>query len=465
MKKILYGSLLAGAMLASACEDDHKPDWNETSPFDVAVTSVSIADGAVVSTSTNEIEVVYDYDVALNSLATITLNNEAVEAEIKDGNRLIASISLTAGENYVFNIPANAVAGIGSKSFAPEVTVTFSTEGAAKIMDSSLAARTLTNPNATAETVKLYNLLLENYGKKQFSGVMGEVAWSTTFADMVADAAGKYPAIVGFDYIHLASSPANWIDYGDITPVKNVWDAGSIPSLMWHWNVPKSSTDSSLGYDASSDEFKASNVLVDGTWENQVATADVEKLAGYLQLLQDAGIPVLWRPFHEAAGDYTWGHWFWWGNCGTDTTKELWKWLRDKLQGEYGLNNLIWVWTVQTADEGKAASLAKMQGAYPGDDVVDIVGTDIYADALSNQSSQFELVYNTVAGKKMVALTECGNLLDVDASFADGALWSYFMGWYELKDGQPVFGEWNTAGEWKRILDNPLVLNRGDFEN
>lgn len=54
---------------------------------------------------------------------------------------------------------------------------------------------------------------------------MGEVAWSTTFSDMVAEAAGKYPAIVGFDYIHLASSPADWIDYGDITPVKEAWDA------------------------------------------------------------------------------------------------------------------------------------------------------------------------------------------------------------------------------------------------
>ena len=117
---------------------------------------------------------------------------------------------------------------------------------------------------------------------------MGEVAWSTQFTDLIHSATGEYPAIIGFDYIHLASSPADWINYGDITPVKNAWEAGSIPTITWHWNVPKSQDDPSLGYDASSDAFNAANVLIDGTWENTVATADVEKVAGYLKLLQDA---------------------------------------------------------------------------------------------------------------------------------------------------------------------------------
>ena len=189
----------------------------------------------------------------------------------------------------------------------------------------------------------------------------------------------------------------------------------------------------------------------------------MEKLAGYLTLLQDAGIPVLWRPFHEAAGDYTWGAWFWWGNSGVETTKQLWYWLREKLINEYGLKNLIWVWTVQTSDEGKLAPLSKLQEAYPGDDAVDIIGADLYEEALSNHTDQFELLYNLVEGRRMVALTECGNLLEVDKAFSEGALWSYFMGWYDMNDsGQFGFHQWNTNNEWKTILDNPLVINRGD---
>ena len=458
-------ALLMGGATLTACDDDHKPDWEITAPFDVKAESVSIENGATVALSTEKIEIVYNTAVVLNPRAEITMTGDALKGvEIVDGNRLVVEISLSKGKTYTLTIPANAVAGIGSKTFAPAMELTFSTEkGGGVITDASKVAASPINAAATAEAKALYTFLRENYGKKQLSGVMGEVAWATTFSDMVAAEAGKYPAIVGFDYIHLAYSPSNWIDYGDISPVKGAWDAGSIPAMTWHWNVPVSEDGGDGSFNASSDQFKASNVLVEGTWENRVATADVEKLAGYLKLLQDAGIPVLWRPFHEAAGDYTWGAWFWWGNSGTEVTKELWSWLHTKLTDEYGLNNLIWVWTVQTSDEGKPASMDKIRAAYPGDALVDIVGVDLYEAPLSDCTGQFELLYNLVEGKKMVALSECGNLLDVDAALEAGALWSYFMGWYEMENGLPVFNQWNTAGEWKSILNNPAVINRGDF--
>lgn len=448
----------------AACDDDHKPDWNDPAPFDTNIISMSITDGETVPVSTNAFVVTYDNDIAVNSLATVTINGNPVDSlKVVDNTTLAAYFSLAKGKSYTLNIPANTVTAIGSKTFAPEVTVTFSTPRPDALINKSLVANSLTNANATAEAKAVYKLLLDNYGSRQLSGSMGEVAWGTGFYDLVSNAAGKKPAIIGFDYIHLAYSPANWIDYGDITPVKSAWEAGSIPAMTWHWNVPTSEGGLPDSFNAQNDQFKASNVLVDGTWENSVALADVEKLAGYLTLLQDAGIPVLWRPFHEAAGDYTWGAWFWWGNSGVDTTKQLWAWLHDKLTNEYGLNNLIWVWTVQTSDAGNIASISKMKEAYPGDELVDIVGTDLYVDSYSNQFDQFEAVYNTVDGKKIVALTECGNLIEVDNALAEGALWSYFMGWYEQDSNGPAFIDWNTADEWQTILNNPIVLNRGDL--
>lgn len=577
MKKFRY--ILASALVGfafTACEDDHEPDWNEPSPFDITVSSVSIEDGATVGPDVNSIEVVYSNEISLNSLVEVTLTDTKLDSLlIKDGNRLVAYFQLKKGKNYTFNIPGRAVAGVGSMTFAPEVTVNFATERS-HLINPSLVSRSLTNANATAEAKAVYNMLLNNYGEKQLSGAMGEVAWGTAFCDLVKQESGKFPAIVGFDYIHLASSsPSSWIDYGDITPVKKIWDAGSIPAMSWHWNVPTAKPGSEtlwtgeqvmpadwsgsiqlnddaakaklanvvegsvitvktkdvaagaqgsvkngetwggltsaleyfditgdytvtvtsemistikekgiiisghdytatevtvtnpaggkLSFDASSKAFVASNVLVEGTWENQVATADVAKLAGYLKLLQDAGIPVLWRPFHEAAGDYTWGAWFWWGNSGVDITKQLWSWLRDKLTNEYGLNNLIWVWTVQTSDEGKLADMSKIRAAYPGDDLVDIVGADLYVDPMTNQTEQFETIHNLVGGKKIVALTECGNLLDPEAAYIDGALWSFFMGWYEQEGDTPSFIQWNKSNEWSTVLNNPLVLNQGDL--
>jgi mannan endo-1,4-beta-mannosidase len=36
--------------------------------------------------------------------------------------------------------------------------------------------------------------------------------------------------------------------------------------------------------------------------------AQVDTTAFYLKKLQDARVPILWRPYHEMNGD-----WFWWG--------------------------------------------------------------------------------------------------------------------------------------------------------
>lgn len=118
---------------------------------------------------------------------------------------------------------------------------------------------------------------------------------------------------------------------------------------------------------------------------------------------------------------------------------------------------------MQTSDEGKLATEAQVKSAYPGDEYVDIVGADIYADALSDQTDQFALINQAVEGKKIVALSETGNLLDVEAQLNENCLWSYFMGWYEQDGNGPGFLTWNKNNEWSTVLNNPAVLNRGDF--
>ena len=459
MMKKLFCLFLIPLALASCSDKADSNKIDRTLLPAPEVESTNIANGSNVDVFTDSLIVAYNAIVVYNPLSPVTISEgEITSCYIKDNTELVVKFNSVIGHAYTICVNDKSVLGRESRKYAEGFDITFTSTA-----DISVVQNSLTNANATEPAKKLYNFLLENYGKKVISGAMGEVAWNTGFCDMIYATSGKYPAIVGFDYIHLASSPANWIDYGDITPVKKIWDAGSVPAMTWHWNVPKSENGSVDGYDASSSQFKASNVLVEGTWENKVAVADVEKLAGYLKLLQNAGIPVLWRPFHEAAGDYSWGNWFWWGNSGVETTKELWKWLRDKLTNEYGLNNLIWVWTVQTSDQGKPAAVAKMEEAYPGDDLVDIVGVDIYPEeTMTNQSAQFELLYKLVKGKKLIALSECGNLVDIDSAFDDGALWSYFMGWYEMDDnGNPTFNQWNTNNEWSNVLNNPLVLNRG----
>lgn len=452
-------------MLASCGSENSQPEATPPS-----VTGSSIEENSVIEAdAVSSITLTFSEDIeVVNPSHSVLVNESAsrrtpLEEGHAAGKTWTIPVSLDFDSHYTLTVTGTSVKAKASGIFAKPYTLKFSTAPRKMPDIVSSDIEPLVNPNATAMAKKVHEFLKENYGKYQLSGAMGEVAWGSEFCDLIYKAAGKYPAIIGFDFIHIPYSPSNWIDYSDISPVRDAWANGSIPAMTWHWNVPTSKDEGSISFNASSSEFRASNVLVEGTWENQVALADVEKVAGYLKLLQDADIPILWRPFHEAAGDYKWGAWFWWGNSGVETTKKLWNWLREKLEKEYGLNNLIWVWTVQTSDEGKTANMSKIREAYPGNDVVDIVGTDLYLEPFANSSTNFNILFDLVEGKKIVALSECGNLLDVDSALSDGALWSYFMGWYDMPDGVFGFKTWNTRGEWKTIMDNPYVLNRGDF--
>ena len=223
----------------------------------------------------------------------------------------------------------------------------------------------------------------------------------------------------------------------------------------WHWMVPAyegASTDN-MTYDPTKTTFRPKNATVDGTWENKVVKADLEKMAGYLKLLQDKKIPVIWRPLHEAAGNiYEPWHgtaWFWWGYDGADAYKKLWIYMFDFFK-EKGISNLIWVWTTQLKDAD----------FYPGDAYVDIIGRDIY-----NQKSgaDNQVQYKSVAevhSKKLVALSECGNVATISSQWESGARWAFFMPWYQYNATTLVGHEHADDKWWTDAMKQDFVVTR-----
>ncbi|MBQ2193705.1 MAG: B-1,4-endoglucanase, partial [Prevotella sp.] len=224
-------------------------------------------------------------------------------------------------------------------------------------------ANIATKPVAgTTEAAKrLYRYFRNNYGKKIISSVMANVAWNHSLAEKIKkNITGKWPAMNCYDFIHICVPDGNgWIDYSDITPVTEWVDKGGIVQLMWHFNVPlnESTTIEANGSGAtfSPDKttFKASNALVDGTWENRYFYAQMDRVIAVILKLQEAGIAATWRPFHEAAGNATakqqanWTKaWFWWGYDGAETYRKLWIAMFDYFK-QKGVNNLIWIWTTQ----------------------------------------------------------------------------------------------------------------------
>lgn len=309
---------------------------------------------------------------------------------------------------------------------------------------------------ATAEVKAVFAYMQSIYGKKTMSATMANVNWNINEAELVYKATGKYPAIATFDYIHLPYSPANWIDYSNTTVAENWWNAGGIISAGWHWLVPASETDTNISnytYEPTKTTFRAKNIFVEGSWEKKTADADLEKMANMLLLLQDKGIPVIWRPLHEAAGntyEYTGGTaWFWWGYDGAETYKKLWQYMFNYF-AKKGLKNLIWVWTSQTKDSD----------FYPGDDYVDIVGRDIYNKTTASDNAEQFNTLTTSYSNKMVALSEMGNVAKISAQWDAGAKWLYFMPWYENNattlDGH---SHANTAW-WKDAMSSDYVVTR-----
>ena len=345
----------------------------------------------------------------------------------------------------------------------PQTPATQDTQGET----ASAISQSLVNPNATTEAQQLYAKLRSVYGTKALSGVVADIDWNIREAENVHKWTGKWPVINVFDFINIHASkdvnPQGWLDYSDMTHVDQWHQLGGIVGAMWHWQV-KANNGTNLtcspGEKPGETSFDPSQVYVEGTTENKQALHDVDQVAGYLKKMQAKGIPVIWRPFHEAAGNtYEFeggGAWFWWGAKGADVYKKLWRWMYDRLVSHHKLNNLIWVWTAQTGDETW----------YPGDDVVDIVGRDNYAALMYPLMKEFNALTEQYP-TKMITLAECGNGDEVKMSlwskiWAQGSRWSWLMTWYDHAYNEGNSDEHQFAGPewWTDAFASGTVMDR-----
>ncbi len=284
----------------------------------------------------------------------------------------------------------------------------------------------LCNENATDEAKRLMSYLTDIYGKQFLTGQTSDGMYGMERAAIWKTTGGEFPAILGLDMIEY--SPSRVANGSTSKAVENAieyWENGGIVTFCWHWNAPedyltgvwysgfyKEHTNINLAKIMSGEDEKGYDLLI----------RDIDAIAGQLKRLQDAGVPVLWRPLHEASGG-----WFWWGTAGADAYKQLYVLLYDRLTNYHGLNNLIWVWNGQAADW------------YPGDEYVDIIGEDIYPGekVYTSQVKKFLEAANYSTERKMVVMSENGCVFDPDLAIRDGAMWGYYTTWggeFVLKD-------------------------------
>ena len=335
-------------------------------------------------------------------------------------------------------------------------------------------------PEPTESAQKLYNFLLNNFGKHVISGVMTERPFENngqytpqnyetqTELSYINKASGKNVVLVGFDFLHASgkNSDQQWYQgytHASLEMAKTVWKAGGIPQFNWHWKDPMHEVEAFYTQSSGNDpytEFSINKAYDESTgkWktssdEYKAIVRDMEMIADSHLTLQKEGVAVLWRPLHEASGK-----WFWWGTDGAKSCVALYKLMFDIFVNQKGLHNLIWVWTTDEASDAL--------DWYPGDEYVDVVGRDYYYyPRESNHSSligSFETVKEIFGGKKIVALSENGSVPYPDEMKADGANWSWFMPWY----GDYAMEGWandNTKESWKTVMNNEYTLTLEDM--
>lgn len=453
--KTIFGLLILLALLA--CKKDND-DENSADTIPPTVTATTPADNATEVSLDTKITVTYSEPIQLGASANITVNNKNATATVS-GNQLILETQLQDKTDYEVFISERSVLDL-AKNYANAVTFSFST----KVIQPIEISTNLVTPTPSSEAQNVYDFLLNNYGNKTISAAMSNVAWNTNEAEWVKQHTGKYPAMTTVDYIFVHYSPANWIDYNKIDFIEDWWNNNGLFSASWHWNVPISQGSEEYAFYSENNNFSAANATVQGTWENNVIKADLEELSGYLTLLKEKNIPVIWRPLHEAAGniyEYQDGTaWFWWGADGAEAYKKLWVYMFDYFK-EQGLNNLIWVWTTQTKDNA----------FYPGDEYVDIVGRDIYnntdAASIAEEFASIQQQYPT----KMITLSEMGSVVNISAQWSAGAKWSYFMPWYDNdRTNNPADATFNQTNHqhadadwWKDAMENSVVITRDEM--
>lgn len=286
----------------------------------------------------------------------------------------------------------------------------------------------LTNPNATIEARILYNYIRDVYGHGMISGQQ-ESTWmgSTEYEmDYILEQTGKLPAIRGLDYINE--------DFSGVTRRAIAWhEKGGIVTICWHWGTPPDG----VGYESSKGTIDLDEALTEGTELYNGMIAQMDRVAEELKQLQEADVPVLWRPFHEFDGA-----WFWWGKGGPENFVRLWQLMYDRYTHYHGLNNLIWV----LGYSGKV-----YDGWYPGDEYVDITGADNYSQG--TQLKSFKRVAEIVGDEMPICYHENGPIPDPDAMIKDGAKWAWFMTWHTIH-----IMEQNKPAYIKRVYNHDYVI-------
>ena len=237
-------------------------------------------------------------------------------------------------------------------------------------------------------------------------------------AERVRQLTGRYPAIVAFDFYNYTDGNTGETQKA----IQFAQQQKGIVAFQWHWKCPRGGGQYSGNCDFDLDLNNPGSNLY----------RDIDLVVSEIRKMGDAGVPVLFRPLHEANNNY-----MWWARKGQDNYKRLWRLIFERARLA-GAHNILWVFNGMASGQG--SSLASW---YPGDQYVDVVSSD-YFQSWSD--------YNTtraVGSNKVVGIAETMNQLNP----ASDAPWNFSVVWASR--------DWNSRSsqDWITAMANPRSIS------
>ncbi|MFC3748871.1 glycosyl hydrolase [Paenibacillus sp. GCM10012306] len=301
------------------------------------------------------------------------------------------------------------------------------------------------NPSASPEASRLLQYLTELSGQGIISGQHDYLENPDEFNNKLKSASGKYALLHGYELGALNHQSPKTIAKQRQAVVDSAikwYEGGGIVAMTFHQNLPGTSPIwSNVSMKLSQEQFNA--YVTPGTSQYNSLIAELDDIAVYLGKLRDAGVPVLWRPYHEMNGD-----WFWWGDKSNFAA--LWNLVYDRFTHIHKLDNLLWVWN----PNAPGPTAGPYSEYYPGSDTVDVLAADIY-------NNDYKQAYYDglleLAGSKPIGIGESGELPDPEVLAKTQSRWVYMMTWGKMLTGN------NSAQQIQSFMGSPYTVSRGDY--
>lgn len=378
--------------------------------------------------STDELGVA-EYEVSYRRDGEDDWTKLGVPADRQDSAYVYKVTGLSPSSSYTFRVAARNEAGSLSDP-------------------ASVAANTLQmqpiDPNASAEARALLQRLYDLTGKQILSGQHNYYEEPNVWYDKAAELTGYYPGLWGSDFAFYTSGDIQALRAAMVDAAIDHWNGGVVVALTFHQSWPEDGP--TAGWDSvtmNRTEAEMEELVTPGTELYDAWAAQVDEVAEHLKVLRDAGVPVLWRPYHEMNANF-----FWWGGR-PELFKQLWHNLYDRFTNDHGLNNLIWVWN----PNARNAWSFDEAPYYPGGDFVDALAADIYNN--DYQQRHYDELLRLGEGRP-IGIGENGELPNIEALRASQPRYAWFMTWPEFLTNN------NSLATIQSVFSHPYTLNNGE---